>query len=119
MVGSCDKLYSVRAVKTEFYTGNKDKRIGVCFCSCWIPKYSACSEVFTRDKSWETIVGIEHFHMTDYSGRLHTRQRWTGMFWAACCVVRVKGFTREVGGLPTLKTWKNMDSNTNRNMDLS
>jgi len=39
--------------------------------------------------------------------------------WTACCVVRVKGFTREVGGLPTLKTVKNRDSNTNRKMDLS
>jgi len=34
-------------------------------------------------------------------------------------VVRVKGFVREVGGLPTLKTLKNVDSNTNRKMDLS
>ena len=39
--------------------------------------------------------------------------------WTACCVVRVKGFTREVGGLPTLKTLKNRNSNNNRKMDLS
>jgi len=39
--------------------------------------------------------------------------------WIACCVVRVKGFTREVGGLTTLKILKNGDSNTNRKMDLS
>jgi hypothetical protein len=103
-VGNCDKLYIVRAANTEYYAWNKEQRIGVYFCHWWIPKYFACIEVFTGDKPWETGVGIEHFHLTDYSGRLHTRLRETGMFLTTCCVVRVKGFTLEVGGLPTLKT---------------
>lgn len=79
-MGNFDKLYTVRAAKTKYYAWNKEQKIGDYFCRWWIPKYSACSEVFTGDKPWETGVGIAHFHMTDYSGRLHTRLRWTGMF---------------------------------------
>ena len=79
-MGNCDKLYTVRAAKTKYYAWTKEQKIGDYCCRWWIPKYSACSEVFTGGKPWETGAGIACFHMTDYSERVHTRLRWTGMF---------------------------------------